>query len=107
MAALLGHLLLAPRLALSDDIVRRNSLVHLLSGQGLDDQRYSLVGPLFAAPLHLMDRALGTVHEHALLLRYNTLLLALACLALVWLVRAREDAGRTRRFVLLLVACSM
>ncbi|MCI0571999.1 MAG: hypothetical protein L0Y66_14695, partial [Myxococcaceae bacterium] len=33
--------------------------------------------------------------------------LALACLALVWLVRAREDAGRTRRFVLLLVACSM
>ncbi|MEU8079605.1 hypothetical protein AB0B31_29690 [Catellatospora citrea] len=84
---------------------RFDALDQLLSGEGLSEDRYSLVGPLFATPMWLAGQVVGPADGW--LAYFNLVVFALGLLALHLLLRGRVDAGLRRRFLLLLVVGSM
>ncbi|MEV0454066.1 hypothetical protein [Catellatospora methionotrophica] len=84
---------------------RYDALDQLLSGDGLSEDRYSLLGPLFATPMWLAGQVIG--RPDVWLAYFNLVVFALALLALHLLLRGRVDAGLLRRFLLLLVVGSM
>lgn len=84
---------------------RYTALSQLLTSGTISNSRYSMIGPLFSAPLWELGRlAKGSVWWVE---RYNFLLFV-AALAAIWLLlRDRMDRGILRLFLLLLVAATM
>ena len=84
---------------------RYQALTQLLSSGTISTSRYSMIGPIFSAPLWELGRlAKGSVWWVE---RYNFLLFV-AALAAIWiLLRNRMDRDILRLFLLLLVAASM
>jgi MYXO-CTERM domain-containing protein len=100
MAFLLDHQVIA------DAAEREKMLTALLADGDLLRLKYSIVGPLFAAPLWWLGKALGD-DPRPFLEQYNVILLALAMLALYGLLRRRVDRSLLRSFFLLLLVASM
>lgn len=103
-----GLVLLAftPKPAMQGDgLARYWGLVELLERQQLSEMPYSLIGPLFAAPLWLVGRWYGD--PQLVVGHYNVLLFALSLVAIHLLLRRRMDPRLLRRFVLFLIAGSM
>jgi hypothetical protein len=94
-----------PHSLLGDGRVRFVTLTNLLEHGTLTNTPYSIVGPLFSAPLYYLGKlALGSEWWCA---RFNTLLLAGALVATASLLRGHVDRRLLRTFLLLLVAASM
>ncbi|MGX7676007.1 hypothetical protein [Plantactinospora sp. DSM 117369] len=103
-----GMLLLAvhPRPPMmGDGLVRYQALLQLLEQRQLPETAYSLIGPLFAAPLWMVGRWYGD--PEPVLAQYNLLLFGFGLVALHLLLRDRMDRRLLRRFLLVLVAGSM
>jgi hypothetical protein len=95
-----------PHRITSDGQFRYEALTQLLSTGTLSHNQYSLIGPLFATPLWLLAKLVGT-DPAGWLKQYNMVLFALSLLACYLLLRDKVDATLLRRFLLLLVAGSM
>ncbi len=104
VAGLVIFAFVLPHYVIADALMRYDNVLAVLHGH-LPPGRYSLVGPLFAAPLVVVDR-LTRDHMWAGEL-YNTIVFGLGILALYGLLRRRADAALLRRFLLVLVAGSM
>ncbi|MEN3337715.1 MAG: hypothetical protein V7647_1391 [Acidobacteriota bacterium] len=106
-AVLLGLVLLftvVPHAITGDGLVRYDSLNKLLTTGTVPEQRYSYVGPLFAAPLWLA----GTRTERLWLAeRFNVMLLAAGALLQWQLLRKSLTLQVRSAFVLMLVAAGM
>ncbi|WP_412538980.1 hypothetical protein R8Z50_24380 [Longispora sp. K20-0274] len=98
-------LLVTDRHLIGDGARRYDALTQLLTGGGLSTDRYSLLGPLFSAPMWWLGRAAGD--PRVWLSHYNLVLFVVALGLLFALLRRRVDAVLLRRFLLLLVAGSM
>jgi hypothetical protein len=105
IGGLLANLILLPRTLTGDALVRFDELSQLLTAHTLSAGIYSLVGPLFAAPLWY----LGKVNETPAwwCLRFNIVLLALGMLVFYLLLRNRLDRSLLRMFLILLIFASM
>ena len=100
--AIFGFLL--PHYIVADSQVRYANLLALLHGH-IPPGRYSMISPLFATPLVVLDKLVGgglTATE-----LYNTIVFAVGILALYLLLRGRMQSALLRRFLLVLVAGSM
>ncbi|GLV55480.1 hypothetical protein KDH_23240 [Dictyobacter sp. S3.2.2.5] len=67
--------------------------------------KYSLIGPLVSLPLLYIGEALG--QPVAWILSYNYILFAVSLLATYLLCKDRMDRGLLRKFLLLMITCSM
>ena len=103
--SLLELLALFPHTLNGDAKPRFDALAQLLSGGGVPTVKYSLIGPLFAAPLWLLGQVVAS--PQALVAIFNWLVFALGLLALYLLLRHVMDKRVLRSFLLLLVAASM
>jgi hypothetical protein len=103
--ALLELLLLFSHGLRGDGAPRFAALSQILEGRGIPATRYSLIGPLFAAPLWLLGQA--TAHPQDAVAIFNWLVFALGLLALYLLLRHVMDRRVLRTFLLLLVVASM
>ncbi len=104
----LGVVLLAvgqPHRLIGDGYSRYLALSELLGRAHLADGDYSLVGPLFAAPLWIAGRLTGDPAHW--LKYYNVTVLGLGLGAAYLLLRRRLDPTVLRQFLLLVVAGSM
>lgn len=90
---------------IGDGLQRFQALVELLQQHRVSDTSYSMIGPLFAAPLWSIGQLRGDPQGWTVY--YNALLFTLALGALHLLLRDRMDRDLLRRFLLLLVAGSM
>jgi hypothetical protein len=88
-----------------DASYRLDALTALLEDHRLVDYPYSLIGPLFSAPLWFIGRVRYDIPGWTS--AYNYLLFTIAIGSLYALLRRRVDAALLRRFLLLLVAASM
>jgi hypothetical protein len=90
---------------IGDGMTRFISLRLLFERGELSDMPYSMIGPIFASPLYLLDRVVDTPGWWAS--RYNFFVFV-AGLVLLWrLLRPHLDDDLLRRFLLLLVVGSM
>lgn len=103
--ALVELLALFPHTLNGDAAPRFAALSQLLSGHGVPTTKYSLIGPLFAAPLWLLGQLLAS--PEALVATFNWLIFALGLLALYLLLREVMDRRVLRAFLLLLAVASM
>ena len=102
---LLANLVLLPHSIASDGARRYVELAQLLSGKGLSSSKYSIIGPIFAAPLWFIGRYFA---QSALWVEgFNTLVYALGLLAFYLLMRPYVDGRLLRSFLLLLTLASM
>ncbi len=102
---LLANLTLLPHAIASDGARRYVALAQLLSGKGLSSMKYSLIGPIFAAPLWFMGRLFA---QPAVWVEgFNTIIFALGLLAFYLLMRPYVDGRLLRTFLLLLTLASM
>lgn len=90
---------------IGDGLARYQALVELMQQRHLSEMPYSLIGPIFAAPLWAIGQLRGDPQGWTV--QYNALLFVLALGALHLLLRDRMDPHLLRRFLLLLVAGSM
>jgi hypothetical protein len=88
-----------------DEAVRFQALTDLLEGRPVAPNFYSLVGPLFSAPLYYLGKAAFDAAWWCGF--YNAVLLTGGLVALVALLRRHVDARTLRTFCLLVVAGSM
>jgi len=102
---LLAQFFLLPHVLDADGKIRYQTLDALLRESALLDNRYSLIGPLFATPVWLVGSVFGDAAWWVA--RFNTLFLGLGLLALYLLLRKRMDRGLLREFLLLLLVASM
>jgi hypothetical protein len=105
VAGLLAQFFLLPHVLEADGKTRYLTLAALLRSGAIVNSRYSLIGPLFAAPLWFLGKALET--SEWWVARFNTLFLGLGLLAFYLLLRNRMDRGLLRAFLLLLLVASM
>lgn len=104
---LLALLLLVPHTVnKSDGYVRYTALSDLLAHGKRDSVPFSIVGPLFATPLWLLDRVTDGGNP-IWVARYNWLLLVVGISTLALLLRRHVDGKLLRTFLLLLVYASM
>jgi hypothetical protein len=105
VAGFAANLILLPRHLSGDAGLRFAELSQLLTDHTFSPQRFSLVGPTFAAPLWF----LGKVNQSSVwwCLRYNAVLLGLGMLAFYLLLRKRLDRSLLRQFLILLIFASM
>ena len=103
--ALLELLLLFPHNLGGDGAPRFAALSQLLEGHGIPTIKYSLIGPLFSAPLWLVGKVVSD--PQTLVEGFNWLVFAVGLLALYLLLRNVMDRRVLRTFLLLLVAASM
>lgn len=94
-----------PKSVQSDGRVRYDNLRNVVDRGSFAVPKFSHVGPVFSAPLLLLDRALGT--GETILVQYNWLLLALGVAALARLLRPIVSDDVRWRFLALLVVGSM
>lgn len=90
---------------IGDGLARYQALVDLMQQRHLYEMPYSLIGPIFAAPLWAIGQLRGDPEGWTVY--YNVLLFTLALGALHLLLRDRMDRHLLRRFLLILVAASM
>ncbi len=105
IVGLLANLALLPHPIRGDGAYRYAELTRLLSGAGLAATKYSLIGPIFAAPLWFIGRIFSD--SAAWVMSYNTLVFALGALALYLLLREHVEGRLLRAFLLLLTVASM
>ena len=103
--ALLANAVLLPHQFVGDGARRYAELARLLGGGGLAATKYSLIGPIFAAPLWFLGRVFGQPAEWVM--SFNTLVFAAGLLALYLLLRGRVEGRTLRAFLLLLTLASM
>ncbi|HKS70008.1 MAG TPA: hypothetical protein VJQ45_06290 [Ktedonobacterales bacterium] len=102
---LLGDFLLMPHAVYGDGSRRYAELDELLRNGQISGDKYSLIGPLFSAPLWFLGKLYrGASWWEA---HYNLFLFALGLLAIYWILKDRVDRGLVRKFLLLLAAVSM
>ncbi len=89
----------------ADGLARYDALRMLLEQHQLSDTIYSMIGPLFAAPVWMLGVLAGDVDIW--LRHYNLIIFALGIGFMFWLLRDLMDRDLLRRFLLLLVAGSM
>jgi len=94
-----------PHSIVGDDNPRFQSLSLLLETGRIQSPRYSLIGPVLAAPFYLIGKAFGSPVVGVL--NYDPALFALMLVALYLLLRPHWPGAGPRRFLLLLVAASM
>lgn len=90
---------------IGDGLARYQALTDLMQQRHLSEMPYSLIGPIFAAPLWAIGQLRGDPQGWTVY--YNVLLFTLALGALHLLLRDRMDRHLLRRFLLILVAGSM
>jgi hypothetical protein len=105
LLGLAALLVLLPHHVFSDGALREATLTQLLAHGRLSRERYSLIGPLFSAPLWLVGQWLRLKHNGLGL--YNWCVFALGLGALWLLLRRWVDHGVIRAFFLILIAASM
>jgi hypothetical protein len=88
-----------------DGGVRFEALAGLLDGGTVSRMPYSMVGPLFAAPLYWLGSLYGTADWWCG--HYNVVILAAGVIVASRLTRDEPDQGAIRTFFLLLIAASM
>lgn len=105
LLGLLALMFLLPHTIYSDGERRYLELAQLLQGRGFSTDKYSLIGPLFSAPLWY----LGALYRDSAwwLSHYNLALFACALAAFYWLLKDRVNRSLLRRFFLLLIVGSM
>lgn len=98
-------LFVLPHAIAGDGLVRYLALAQLIEWHEIPTTPYSMVGPLASAPLYWI----GTWWRGSewWCARFNTIVFLLGLWAAARLLRDRVDGHVRRRFVLLLVACSM
>jgi hypothetical protein len=84
---------------------RFDAMSQLFERHALSSSKFSLIGPLFSAPLWFVGKWFGDPKLGCV--RYNWLLLGVFLVLLWRLLRDQLDATSLRRFLLLLVAGSM
>jgi hypothetical protein len=90
----------------SGDALDRMQELTLLLGKGIvSSRKYSLIGPLFSAPLWLLGNAIHATT--GALARFNWTLFVVALGVTYWLLRDRVERRLLRCFFLLLIAASM
>lgn len=102
---LAAQFFLLPHVFGADGQTRYDMLDALLRNGALIESKYSLIGPLFAAPVWLLGKALGDTAWWVA--RFNTLLLGTALLVFYLLLKDRMDRRVLRTFLLVLLAASM
>ena len=101
----LAQFFLLPHILDADGKTRYQALDALLRNDVLLDNKYSLIGPLFAAPLWLLGALFGDTAWWVE--RFNTIFLGAGLLTLYLLLRNRMDRRLLRAFLLLLLVASM
>jgi hypothetical protein len=102
---LLAQFFLLPHILDADGETRYQALDALLRNDVLLENKYSLIGPLFAAPLWLLGALFGDAAWWVA--RFNTIFLGAGLLTLYLLLRNRMDRRLLRAFLLLLLVASM
>ena len=102
---LLAQFFLLPHILDADGLTRYQMLDTLLRNGALMESKYSLIGPLFAAPLWLLSAFFGDTAWWVA--RFNTVFLGVGLLTLYLLLRNRMDRRLLRAFLLLLLVASM
>jgi len=96
LLGLLAQFFLLPHILDADGLTRYQMLDTLLRNGALMESKYSLIGPLFAAPLWLVGALFGDTAWWVA--RFNTVFLGVGLLTLFLLLRNRMDrplgAGR-------------
>lgn len=109
LALLFGGILILfyalPHRLAGDGQIRFDSLRELLERGRWADMKYSMLGPLFSAPLYWLGKLIETPEWWCA--RFNVCVLALALLAIELLLRSHIDPRLVRKFQLLLVFGSM
>ncbi|MFC4015116.1 hypothetical protein ACFOY2_48430 [Nonomuraea purpurea] len=105
VAGLIAIAVLRPHGLWGDGGVRYTDLTQLLTTGAVPDGKYSMIGPLFSAPLWLAGQ-FWDVGE-SWVAHYNDVVFALGLLAFYWLLRDRMPREILRTFLLLLVFASM
>jgi len=88
-----------------DGKLRFRTVAAFAKGEGLLDNHYSAIGPLFSTPLWFIGDLFDA--NRAWVAHYNWLVLSLGVFGFYWLLRDRIDRDVLRRFLLLLVFGSM
>lgn len=102
---LLELLTLFPHSLRGDGAPRFAALSQLLEGGGISASKYSLIGPLFSAPLWLLGKVFAT--PQTVVASYNWVIFAIGLITLYLLLRNIMDRQVLRTFLLLLAAASM
>jgi PA14 domain-containing protein len=97
--------LLLPHRVMGDGMIRYLALAELIEWRQVSGVPYSLVGPLFSAPLYFLGKAFITPDWWCA--RFNTFVFVAGLLAMYRLLHGRVDDRVVTRFLLLLVAASM
>ena len=95
---------LLPHELMGDDFTRFNDVERLIHHGELSDSRFSLVMPLFSAPVLLIGEVVRTPEWWAA--RFNVIVAAVASLLILWLARNRGDLRHLRRLLLILLFAS-
>jgi hypothetical protein len=101
----LAVMVFGPKAVESDGRVRYDNLRNVVDRGSSAAPKFSHVGPVFSAPLLLLDRTFGT--GEMILVQYNWLLFVVGVLALSRLLRPILPDDVRSRFLLLLVVGSM
>ncbi len=96
---------LLPRYNFGDGSVRYHALTDLLQKGILSKMTYSMVGPLFAAPLWELDKLSNTPEFWTL--QFNFFIFSGSLFVIYWLLKDRIDRSLIRKFLLILIAASM
>lgn len=105
VGALLLNRLLLPYTLAGDGARRYAALTQLLSGHGVPTIKYSLIGPIFAAPLWYLGRLAG--NSAPWVETFSLLVFGGGLLALYLLLRREVEPRLLRAFLLLLTLASM
>ncbi|WP_188188764.1 hypothetical protein [Nonomuraea sp. SYSU D8015] len=105
LAGLIAIAVLRPHGLWGDGGGRHENLTELLTTGEAPDGKYSLIGPIFSAPLWLAGQLLNA--REAWVAHYNGVVFALGLLAFYWMLRDRMPREVLRTFLLLLVFASM
>lgn len=105
LIGLLGLTLLLPHTIYADGEHRYLELDQLLAGRGFSTDKYSLIGPLFSAPLWY----LGKLYRGSAwwVSHYNLVVFSCGLAAFYLLLRNRINRSLLRRFFLILIVGSM
>lgn len=105
VAALVAHLVLLPHDIYADGLRRYKELDDLLGRGVIPNDKYSIIGPLFAAPLWYLGHLIRS--PDWLVARYNLLLFSLGLLAIYLILKDAVDRALIRKFLLILAVASM
>ena len=94
-----------PFIISDDGLLRYQALTDLLQHGKLTNIRYSIIGPIFSAPLWLLGRLNQTPGWW--LERYNFILFVAGLLLIYMLLKDRVEHGMIRKFILILMVASM